>query len=392
MSHRIVIVGGGFAGALAARLLGQRHDPDLDILLIDTKDEFLFAPRLIDALATSSTESKRWSASLEDLGKKFGFRFLRGKVEHVHQEGKTLTVFSDQTGSRAIPYDTLILSPGAKTCYYGIKGAEEHALALKNSDDVVRIHQQVESLLRQAQQVTEPQAKRQLLSFVVVGAGPSGVEGIFALRTYLETWCKRHDPALFAFASFSLIQAGPQILPGFPLKMVHTISEELLRYKIRIFIGEAVTEITQNSLTTNLKHTLPTSLILWTAGIQPNSIPLEPDVHRDQAGYLIADNFLQVAPNVFAAGDTILYRENNQVVPRNAQTAILMGRTIARNILRSIRHHTLQPFTYSSKGNILVIGKTGCIDIKVTSFQTRFAPLIRDLLYRFRFWQLTGKF
>lgn len=392
MPHRLVIVGGGFTGAYAAKMLAQQHHADLDILLIDTKEEFLFAPRLIDALATSSGTAKRWSNAFEDLGKRFGFRFLEATVESVHQEAKTVTVYSDGTGSRTVPYDTLLVCPGAKTCYYGITGAQEHSLCLKNHEDVVRIHQQVESLVRQAQQAEDPQTKRQLLSFIVVGAGPSGVEGIFALRTYLETWCNRHDPQLFSFTSFSLVQAGPQILPGFPLNIVDTISHELQRHKIRIFIGEAVTEVTATSLTTNLKHVLPASLILWTAGIQPNLIPFDPEAHRDKVGYLITDRFLQITPSIFAAGDAVLYQENNLVIPRNAQTAILMGRALAQNISRLIQHRRLKPFHYSSKGNILVVGKTGCIDVKLFSFKTIFAPFIRDLFYRYRFWQITGKF
>lgn len=392
MSNRIVIVGGGFSGALAARQIAQQRLPDTEVLLIDIKDHFLFTPRLIDALALFGSETVMpWSLPFSELAQRFGYSFLQGKVEHVNREQKTVTVYTEHTGTRAVPYDQLILSPGAKTCYYRIPEAAEHTYALKTQEDVVRIHQRTESLLRQAQQSEKPEDKRRLLSFIVVGGGPSGIEGIFSLRSYIEQWCEKNDAALFALTSFSLIQAGPQILPGFPLAIVQQMSTELQRHKIRIFVGEAVTNVTPDSLTTSLKHTLPASLVIWTAGIEPNTVTVQPEPHKDPMGYLIVDRFLQLEPAIFAAGDVVLYREQNQVIPRNAQTAILMGRTLAKNIINLVQHRALQPFRYHSKGNILVVGNTGFIDVKHFTLKTRFAPFIRDLFYRFRFWEVTGR-
>lgn len=391
MPHRLVIVGAGFSGTFIARQLSGHKLPDLEVTLIDPKDHFLFTPRLIDSLASILPTERRWSSSLQALATRSGFRFLQGKVEHVNREQKTLTVYTEATGTRTVPYDQLILSPGAKTCYYKISGAAEHALSLKTNEDVTRIHARIDSLLTQAQHAEKPDEKRRLLSFVIVGAGPSGIEGIFAVRAYILSWCQQHHADLTALASYSLIQAGPQILPGFPLKIVQGVSQELQRNGIRTFVGEAVTEVTETSLTTNLKHTLPASMVLWTAGIEPNTVPVEPEAHRDPMGYLIVDRFLQVEPTIFAAGDAILYRENNQVIPRNAQTAILMGKLLAENMLRTRRHESLRPFNYHSKGNILVAGNTGYLDLKFFSVKTRFAPFIRDLFYRFRFWEITGK-
>ena len=391
MPTRIVIVGGGFSGALAARKITQYHLPGIDVLLIDSTDHFLFTPRLIDALASPRSGTERWSAPLAELAKRFGYTFLHGKVEHVNREQKTLTVYTEDMGTRTVPYDELILSPGAKTNYYRIPGAAEHTQSLKTYEDVIHIHQRTESLLRHAQQMEKPEEKRRLLSFIVVGGGPSGIEGLFALHTYIADWCEKNEPSLFGFTSFSLIQAGPQILPGFPLAIVHQTVTEIQRHKMKFFVGEAVTQITEESLTTSLKHTLPASLIIWAAGIEPNVIAVQPETHRDPMGYLIVDRFLQIEPHIFAAGDTILYREQNHVIPRNAQTAILMGRALARNILNLRQHRPLQPFHYHSKGNILVVGKTGFIDLKILTIKTRFAPLIRDLFYRFRFWEITGK-
>ncbi len=392
MSHHIVIVGGGFAGALAARRLMEQHLPDTDVLLIDKQADFLFTPRLVDALASHDAHGNGWSAPLHELAARFGFRFLRGTVEHVNREQKTLTVYTEDLGTKTVPYDTLVLTPGAKACHYRIPGAAEHTYTLKSLDDVKRVHDRINELLRQAQQEEAVATKRRLLSFIVVGAGPSGVEGIFSLLHYVRSWCEKQGAAtLFDVATFSLIQAGPQILPGFPPKMVHDLGKELHKHRIRLFVGEAVTEVTNEALTTNLKHTLPASLVLWTAGIQPNRLTVDPEAHCDPSGYLIVDRHLQVESSIFAAGDAILYREHNQVIPRNAQTAILMGQALAENIARSLRHLSLKPFHYRSKGNVLVVGNIGSLDLKWFSLKTRFAPLVRNFFYRFRFWQITGK-
>ncbi len=392
MSQRIVIVGGGFTGLLAARKIAAQHHPQTDITLIDVKDHFLFTPRLVDALSTSCQSIARWCAPFAELATRYGFTFLQGRVEHVNRENKTLTVFTESTGIRTVTFDTLVLCSGVKTCYYRIAGAEAHVMPLKTVDDIDHIQQRAHTLLQQAQTATSSEDKRRLLSFIVVGAGPSGVEGIFSLQQYVKNWCKDHAPELVTYLTFSLIQAGPQILPGFPLKIVNLMTIELQRQSIRIFLGEAVIDVSADAISTSLKHVLPASLVIWTAGIEPNKVTMDPEAHRDRIGYFIVDRFLQVEPSIFAAGDTVLYREHNQIIPRNAQTAIMMGRALGNNISRLLQHQSLKPFTYRSKGNILVVGKTGYLDLKLFSIKSRFAPLIRDIFYRFRFWQITGKF
>ena len=169
MSHHIVIVGGGFAGALAARRLMEQHLPDTDVLLIDKQADFLFTPRLVDALASHDAHGNGWSAPLHELAARFGFRFLRGTVEHVNREQKTLTVYTEDLGTKTVPYDTLVLTPGAKACHYRIPGAAEHTYTLKSLDDVKRVHDRINELLRQAQQEEAVATKRRLLSFIVVG-------------------------------------------------------------------------------------------------------------------------------------------------------------------------------------------------------------------------------
>lgn len=382
MPSKIVIVGAGFVGLPAARRLKARLGDEVDVLLIDPKDHFLFAPRLIDALA-GDVEQDQIRTDLALIADRCDFRFHQGTVERVDRNRRIIVA-----NGKRIPYDLLILSQGSRMCYFGIPGSEEHSVCLKQLADVYRIHERVHALVNEAKRAKDADEKRALLSFVVVGGGPSGVESIFALKRYVERHCDTHAPRLHKYLSFMLLEAGPQILNGFPPRIVHGAMEELDRNSITIHTGDAVSCV-ENTCVLVKKEKMPAALTVWAAGILPNIIPIEPEVHRDTKGCLITDRFLSIDPCIFAAGDAVTHHDKTVMVPKNAQTALKMSRAIVENAVRSLHGKSLLPFAYSSKGTILVTGRTGFVDTSAFAFKTRLAALIRDAFYRYRQWQIT---
>lgn len=383
MPTKIVIVGAGFVGLPAARQLKARLGEAADVLLIDRKDHFLFAPRLVDALAGDVNENQI-KVDLGLIADRSDFRFLQGTVERVDRKNREIRV-----ASRRIPYDLLILCEGSRACYFGIPGSEEHTICLKQIEDVYRIHARAHELVEQAKSAASGDEKRALLSFVIVGGGASGVESLFALKRHLEQYCDRHAPRLKKYLSYTLIDAGPQILNGFPPRVVHGAIKELERNGIALRTGVAVSCV-EDKCVVVLKERVPAALTIWAAGILPNVIPIDPEVHRDAKGNLITDRFLSIGPNIFAAGDAVTHQDHAVVVPKNAQTAIRMSRTIVENAVRSLEGKPLVPFIYKSVGSVLVTGSKGFIDFRAFTVKTRLAALFRDLFYRYRHWQITS--
>jgi len=389
MPSKIVIVGAGFVGLPAARRLKKSLGDSANITLIDEKDHFLFTPRLIDALA-GDVKEPLIKTDLKLIADANDFTFLRAHVDAIDRKARRVLLQKSSRGTpTSIPYDILVLSEGARVCYFGIPGSEQHTFCLKRLNDVYGIHQRVHTLVKEALAASTNSQKTALLSFAVIGGGASGVESLIALKKYVGRHCDAHAPTLRRFLSFSLMEAGPQILNGFPTPIVHGTMDVLRRMGISVSIGEAVSCVEATCVTIGKRPPKPTALTIWAAGIIPNLIPIQPEVHRDAKGNLVTDRFLRIEPRIFAAGDATTHTEKNVTVPKNGQTALLMSRSIIDNILRTIRKQTLTPFTYRSLGSILWLGRTGFIHTSPFSIKTRIAVLLRDAFYRYRNWQIT---
>ncbi|MBP9864522.1 FAD-dependent oxidoreductase [Patescibacteria group bacterium] len=375
----ILIIGGGFVGITAARNLQKKFGKTARITVVSSSDRFLFTPRLIDVLGSNIDALATYSVAIDTIARRDGFAFLHADVLEIHRDKKEVTCKHLPSGVQTIlAYDTLVISPGAQTSWFGIPGAQAHSIGLKTMEDVTAIHECIDTLLDE----------KNTINVCVVGAGPTGIEGIFAVRQYIEQQQKARATSIPC--TYTLIQGAPQILPGFPLQIVKSIVRDCSAQQINVIVNEPVTQITQDYLVTTHHPKIPADLTIWAGGLQPNLIPIVPPVQLNSAGWLMVDHNLSVAPNIFAAGDSTAYLERNVTVPKNAQTAMLMSQTLCENIMRLHHNKPLRPFHYQSKGNILVIGKTGYIDAKLFCIRTTAAPLIRDLLYRFRQYQITG--
>lgn len=386
--HRIVIVGAGFVGLPAARHL-RRSLPDADIVLVDKKDHFLFTPRLIDLLALEQPGTE-YAADLAAVAKRDGFRFIRGEAVRVDRNGKTVELRTSDGREDRVAYDAVVLCQGVKPAYFHIPGAEEHGLPLKTRDDVVRLHARVAEQFGKARHAASPAAKA-LLSFVTVGAGPTGIESLFSLKAYVERYADRHAPDLKPHVSFAIVQAAPQILPGFLPSVVDAARDALRRKRIDVFEGDPVTRVEPDAVHTAVGRRIPYGLLLWCAGVEANAIGMSPEALTDRAGCVVTDGSLHVSDNVFAAGDAVAFADRNLAVPKNAQTALLMSGTVAVNVARILRSRPLVRFRYTSKGNLLVFGcDDGVIQIGRFTIRTGLAKRFRDAFYRLRERQVTG--
>jgi NADH dehydrogenase len=377
MSKRIVIIGGGFAGLRAAGILAKRGT-EFQVFLIDRRREFTFSPWLIDALA-GNKQPQEYTLNLAETAKRDGFMYINGTATSIDRERKTVLV-QEGTESHTIGYDCLINCPGAKTAYYNIPGSQEHSLPLKTAEDVATIHAHVRELLKNG---IAPNVS-------VVGAGPSGVEGLFAIRSFINKAAQEvGKPELAKGASLSLVQGAPQILPGFPNAIVDGAMRELGAKGARVYLGEPVSELTEKEVKTSKGTIIPANLVIWCAGIEANLVPVEPSVVADRAGYAI-DRSLSIEPSVFSGGDAANYKESNVVIPKNAQTAMMMGVCLAENAARACEGLPPIHFKYANRGNLISLGDTGFLDLRLFCIKTALAPAIRNWFYKMRFKQMIG--
>ncbi len=375
----ILIIGGGFVGITAARNLQKQFGTQARITVISSSDRFLFTPRLIDVLSSNIDALANYSVAIDTIARKNGFSFLHAEVLEIHRDKKEVTCKHVPSGVQTVlSYDKLVISPGAQTSWFGVPGAQAHSIGLKTIEHVTAIHQRIDALLE----------TKQSIAVCVVGGGPTGVESIFAIQQYIKEQQRARSTSVAC--TFTLIQGAPQILPGFPLQIIKNVLRDCDHKQISVIVNEPVTRITENDIVTTHHAAIPSDLTIWAGGLQPNLIPITPQVQLNPGGWLMVDQYLSVAPHIFAAGDSTTYLERNVTIPKNAQTAMLMSQTLCENIVRSHQHKPLHPFHYRSKGNILVVGSVGYIDAKLFCIRTTVAPLIRDLLYRFRQYQITG--
>jgi NADH dehydrogenase len=389
MPH-IVIIGAGFVGLSTARQL-RKQKPSLSITLIDAKDTFLFTPRLIDALQSTDYPREAYRADLRAIAKNEGFTFIQGYVNAIDRAAKKIEYIPSTSNEvkETLTYDLLVLAQGAQPCFYGLPGVAVQSLPLKTEEDLHHIHDRVRTLLKETDTLTSDQEKKRRLAFAAVGAGPSGVEAICALKLFTEALCDSQYPSLKPHLSWTLLQGGPQILPGFPMKLVNGAKTALERQGISVQTGVSVTGMNKGEILT-AQNSIPANLILWTAGIEGVNLNISPTIQTERGGYLPVDHTFYLAPHIFAAGDTVLYRESNVVIPKNAQTAMQMAKTVTKNIIHTLENRPLVSFRYASKGNIITVGHTGFLDAKYFVLQTRFSLFLRNFLYRLRFWQMTG--
>lgn len=379
---RIVIVGAGFSGLLSAKLLARRLHSRADIILMDAKDSFIFSPRLIDILQDRFTHIP-YRSDLAGLARRYGYAFVQGCVKKIDRNTRTLSYVSSATRkTETLTYDYLVVSPGATTNFYGIPGAEEYTFDIKNFDSIVRIRERVKSLFEKASRARTAGEKRKLLSFASVGAGATGVEALFAIKINAERYADAHAPELKQHLSFLLIQAAPQILPGFPDALVDGTIAQIHRSGMSLLIGEPVMRVNADDVETIHGRIVPSGLVLWCGGVMGRGLEFCPDVARDANGFLITDRYLKVDPHTFAAGDGVSFREKHLAIPKNGQTARLMAFTVARNVIRSLEGRPLAPFRYFSKGTLLLLGNTGFVDLRFMVIKTRLTVWLRDIFYR----------
>ena len=354
---RVVIVGAGFGGLAAAKAL--KNTP-ANVILIDRTNHHLFQPLLYQVATSVLAPGQIGSPIRGIVGSHRNTTVVLGEVAGVDKEEKRVWV--NVTDRRCVPiqYDFLILATGVTHSYFGHNEFAEFAPGLKSLADAVAIRNKILHAFEQAEAEEDPARHRDLLTFVLVGAGPTGVEMSAAISNLVHNTLKsefrRINPES---ARVILLDMAPRVLGSFSESISSAAKEQLEKLGVEVRLGHGADRIDEDGVIVAGERIF-SKTVIWTAGVAPSPAGKWLNVGTDRAGRVRVQPDLSVAghPEIFVVGDTASLDQDGKPLPGVAQVAMQQGRYAGRLIARRINGQPdPPPFRYFDKGNMAVVGK-----------------------------------
>jgi len=351
----VVVLGGGFGGLAVARALDH---PDVRITLIDRSNHHLFQP-LLYQVATAALAAPDVSAPIRQLlCRQDNVTVLMGGVQRIEVEKKRVLM-----EGRHIGYDYLVLATGMTHAYFGNDHWAAFAPGLKTIGEALDARRRILRAFEAAEMETSVEAQRTWTTFVVIGAGPTGVELAGALaeiagRTLARDF-RRFDPRTTRVV---LIEAGPRVLPTFPEDLSEKAHLQLEGLGIEVRVNARVTDVGQDFVELG-DEVIETRTVLWAAGVRASPLSAHLGVPLDRAGRVWVEDDLSVPdrPEVFVVGDLIAKTQDGKPLPGVAPLAMQSGRHVAKNIRLSLARLPRLPFRYVDKGAMATIGRNRAV-------------------------------
>ncbi|HUR32241.1 MAG TPA: NAD(P)/FAD-dependent oxidoreductase [Vicinamibacterales bacterium] len=373
----VVILGGGFGGLDAARALAGAP---VRVTLIDRHNYHLFQPLLYQVATASLSPGDVASPIRWILRRQRNVKVLLAEVRGIDVAGRRVLLDAggqeaDAARARAlhavdpaapptaIDYDDLIVATGAAHAYFGHPEWSRRAPGLKTLDDALEIRRQVLLAFEAAERETDPAAQRRLLTFVIVGGGPTGVELAGALAEIARQSLRQDFRAIHPESSrILLIEGSPHVLGTFPEPLRTAAAASLARLGVEVRTGSIVTTVDQEGVKIG-DDRIAAQTVLWAAGVAASPVATALGVTLDRAGRVAAEPTLQVPghPEIFVVGDLCALQQDGKWLPGVAQVAKQGGAHAARNVIRSVRKTSLRPFRYRDYGNMATIGRGSAV-------------------------------
>jgi NADH:quinone reductase (non-electrogenic) len=353
----VVIVGAGFGGLSAAKALGKAP---VKVVVIDRTNHHLFQP-LLYQVATSVLSAGQIASPVRGiLGRQQNTTVVMGEVVGVDKEKKVVFANSPDRERVPIPYDYLILATGATHSYFGHNEFQKHAPGLKNLADAVAVRNKILQAFEQAEAEEDTTAHRDLLTFVLVGAGPTGVEmaGAIAVlvRNSLRTQFRRIDPTS---ARIVLVDRNKRVLGTFADDLSSAAKERLEKLGVEVRLGHSVDQVDEDGVVVAGER-IKSKTVVWTAGVAPSPAGKWLGTEVDRSGRVRVQQDLRVPgyPEIFVIGDTASFDQDGKLLPGVAQVALQQGRYVGKLITRHVVGGSqLKTFRYFDKGTMAVVGQ-----------------------------------
>ena len=350
------MVGAGFGGLRAARAL--RRAP-VQVVLLDRNNYHLFQP-LLYQVATAGLEPEEIAKPARAILRgQQNFDFQMVEVTRVDFAAKRL-----DTSAGPIRYDFLVLAPGGETNFFGLESMQRYGMGLKDIPDAIAIRNRVLTCFEQAMLETDPERRRTLLTFIVVGGGPTGVEMAGALSELIRLVLVKDYPRLnIKDVRILLLEATDKLLPALPERLREAAGKTLWRKYVEVRFGATVADYDGRQVRLKSGEVIPAQTLIWAAGVRASPLNATLGIPAARQGRIPVEPTLQVPghPEVFIIGDAAYREQDGEPLPMVAPVAIQMGQSVAGNIVRQLRGQPLRPFHYRDQGTLATIGRNAAV-------------------------------
>lgn len=354
---KVIILGGGFGGLYAALTLQKELAGSelAEVTLVDRRNYFTFTP-LLPEVAAGTLGRAHVSYPFRFLAKKGQFHFLQGEVQAFDLDARTV-----QTESLTIPYDSLIVALGSVPFFFGNRQLEAYSFPLASVEGALAIRNHVIRLFERAVVEPDPDRRRRLLTIVVAGAGPSGVETAAELHHLIHTVLLKYYPVDPTLVRVLLVDGADRILLHFAQALAEAGQQELVKRGIEVRLKTRVTGATDGEVELNGgKERIPSCTLIWTGGVTANPTLARLPAAKTRRGAVVVDEFLKIPehPEIYVIGDgaCVLDRRHGRPYPPVAPVAIHQGIRAAGNIVNTLQGRVREPFRFDFTGNIVGLG------------------------------------
>ncbi|UCI05188.1 NAD(P)/FAD-dependent oxidoreductase [Mesorhizobium sp. B1-1-8] len=381
---RVVIIGAGFAGVAAVRALRKS---DVELVLIDRRNHHIFQP-LLYQVATAVLAPSEIAAPIRQLeSQQANLNVMLAEIVGIDLHHRTVDALYPELGINKVRFDFLVVATGTHPSYFGHDEFAAFAPGLKNLRDAETIRTKILSAFELAEATDDENERARQMNFVLVGAGPTGVELAASIAHMVKVTLRRNfrriDPAT---STITLIEGGDRVLSSFPPSLSGMAAARLAKLGVNVMTGAKVDRVDAQGVITGGDR-IPSATVLWTAGVTASPVVGLLGVKTDRAGRALVEPFLNLPgePNVFVAGDAASIKQDEHPVPGVAQAAIQQGRYIGRLISDRINgREPTRGFRYRDKGNMAVVGKNFAVldagRVKTGGFLTWFVWVFIHLM------------
>lgn len=355
--HKIVIVGGGFAGVNLA--LDLANNDNIKVTLVD-RNNYNFFPPLLYQVATGMLDVASISTSFRTLFKgKKNLKFRMGKLLSVHQEAKQI-----ELDNGTVEYDYLVIATGATSNYFGNKSIERDSLPMKTIDESIRLRNTLLNVAELFSISDEEEGEKRERNIVIAGGGPAGVEVAGMLAELRNKALKKIYPEINSdLLKIYLIEGGSSLLGGMSKESCEYAKKSLEDLGVIIVLNTFVEDFKDDEVFLKGKESLPTRTLIWTAGVTAFRFEGLPDASYQRGNRLEVDEFNKLKDNdsIFAIGDACIQKHDKRYengFPQLGSVATQQGKQLAKNIKRLLNNKPLKPFSYIDKGTMAIIGKS----------------------------------
>ena len=393
--NRVLILGAGAAGISAALEFKKASAgiPGLEVTLVDQRDYHHPLP-FIWQVVSGSVEPEHITFPLHDLLRRGGtagpVMLKQTMVQSIDVERSVVDTDDGELG-----WDHLVVALGSTTNFFGMADVEEGSLSLKSLRDAVNLHNRILDNYEAALREGDVQRQCELLAFVVVGGGPSGIELVAAIQDFLGKALIRNYPSLTPQVRVLLVEAQDALLSGLNARMSELAISRLRSRGIEVLLKTRITRVGPDGVQTADGQTIPTRTVIWVAGVKPVAAVGALPFDKAKDGRITVNQYLEVpqSPGVYVIGDCayLLQENNSRPYPPTQQVAQRQGPACARNIIRAMRGEEQRPFRYKFKGQLIYMGRNLAVaQLGNRVFDGLTAALLRRVYYLWAFISYLG--